>query len=700
MHSTKSAKNLFTSISFFLFVNSVILAQEAEVPFTEHFGQKVYHPYLWLEDIESDTVQSWLDEQNNFKNQYFLKGDYNKMNSSLLMDESNYHRKTEKYEFQIDVEGYYPPRLMVSSRINGENLWPLVDCEDLKVSASDFPEIADFEIDEEMDLVVVAVSHSGSDWLELLVYSIFDRSLKYKLEGVRNTTLIMKDGGFYYQKADIHGEGVNAYGVNDRIVYHKFFNDPDDDHLVFSSQDKSSEKSFYFINPPKSDWAFVFHDFQQGSRWYEAITAVNLTENAYETQPFVLYNSPVKLTFDFVRIEDDAVYFRTDMISPTYQLLKFNLNTINDYEVVVDSYKEVLNESTYLNNGFYGLEYIDRGKYFGVVVDSVSETKLTIPLVPGTSLDFAKSSDKQKAYFITKGFVNPPRGYELDLKRMTYESMGGGYDFSGNNYEIEIVQIPSGEERVPATIIYHKNKFRKNGKNPLLIDVYGGYGIIQEPTYQIQMAHLISNGGVWVIPGVRGSGILGTSWAFAGKGINKQNTIDDIIATAEYLIKEKYTNKDLLFLEGTSHGGFAVTIAGVQRPDLFKGIISNVGVYDLIRINDQSGGYSDLNKIEFGDPKDSASFQSRLKLSSIHNLKPNTQYPAFLMISGANDSRIPIHQSYRFLAGLQDNSTNQLNFLHVTTGGHGMATYRYELLQLISLKFKFLYILSGYKLWH
>lgn len=699
MHLTKSVKNLFVSILFLFFIKSVVFAQGTEVPFTEHFGQKVYHPYLWLEDIESDTVQSWVKKQEDYKWEHFNKSDLKKMNSSLQWDESNYHRSTDKYFFQIEIEGYYPPELRVRSKVTGENLWTLVNCEDLKITNSDFPQIAGFEVDESMDLVVVAVTHSGSDWLDLMIYSIFDRELKYVLKGVNNPTLIMKDGGFFYQRSDFGGEGVNTYGVNARIVYHKFFTDQEDDLLVFSSQDKASEKSFYFYKPDKSDYAFVFHDFKQGSKWYKAISAINLSENAYEPKTLVLYNSPVPLTFDYVGVDGDYVYFRTDMLNPSYQLLKFNINAINSYEIIVDAYREILNEVTYLKQGYFGLEYIDNGAYFGAVVDSLGTTKLTIPLVKGSGLDFSSRGGENKASFYTQGYHLTPRAYELDLKRMTFESMGGGYDFSGVNYETEIVEVESGDVKIPVTIIYNKTKFKKNGQNPVLINVYGGYGVVNEPRYQIDMVYFISNGGVFVVPGVRGGGILGTNWAFAGKGLNKQNTIDDIISTSEYLIDNKYTNSEMLFLEGTSHGGFAVTIAGVQRPDLFKGIISNVGVYDLIRINDQSAGYSDTNKTEFGDPQDSVSFISRLKLSSLHNLEAGVEYPAFLMISGANDSRIPIHQAYRFMAGLQENSTNDLNFLHVTTGGHGMASYPYEQLQLISLKFKFLHILSGYKFW-
>lgn len=139
--------------------------------------------------------------------------------------------------------------------------------------------------------------------------------------------------------------------------------------------------------------------------------------------------------------------------------------------------------------------------------------------------------------------------------------------------------------------------------------------------------------------------------------------------------------------------------AGIQRPDLFKGIIANVGVFDLIASSNKNVGYHQLNREEYGNSTDSLGFLNRLKLSPIHNLKKGVNYPSFLIITGSNDTRVSPSQSYRFLAALNSKSENPLNFLHLTNGGHNIVQLPMERLKIMSLKFKFLWLHTGYKFW-
>lgn len=72
-------------------------------------------------------------------------------------------------------------------------------------------------------------------------------------------------------------------------------------------------------------------------------------------------------------------------------------------------------------------------------------------------------------------------------------------------------------------------------------------------------------------------GEYGEEWHRQGMRHNKQNVFDDFAAAGEWLIKNQYTSRDYLTINGRSNGGLLVGTSSNQRPDIFGASLANVG---------------------------------------------------------------------------------------------------------------------------
>ena len=664
---------------------------------TEHFGEQIKHPFTWLEE-NSDQSYSWLKEQDKRKFEVFKPSDFKKFDYKFRFSPNQRPKSTDNHTGFIKQGAVGPPNMYVISSLHGGKTRLLFKTENHAINQYDQPNIEEYWISDTRNILIAAISHSGSDWLEFLIYDLVSFELKNKIDGIIRPWILQTTNGFYYERYDSPLDSVYSLRNNQRIAHHTFGQDLDEDKWIFANQDRTSIRSFRFTRIGKTKKLCIFHPYRSKRGWRHAISFIDL-ENPFErSKPFFLYESEVLITFDLLLYHDENLYFRTNLFHPNYEIVKFNTSAINDYEVLVEAFDEILVDASYLGKKHFGLTYLQSGKYSGYISNFSGELVLALPVQDGSGLFFYM--EDEEPYFDLTNFHLQPQRFSINLKTLKTKLSDSKEYKSTESYKVEVKSFTADNGvQIPLYVLYHKKKVKKDGKSPALIRVYGGYGLVDHPSFEWYNRFFIDNGGVLIFPGVRGSGAKGTEWALAGRGAKKQNTIDDIISTAEYLIKEKYTNPKMLFLEGGSHGGFAVASAGIQRPELFKGIIAKAGVYDLIRLTDQSVGHAELNRVEFGDPSDSLAFSSRLKLSPIHNLRKGVKYPSFLLLTGTNDTRVVPANTYRFMESLNRKSINKLNFLHTTNGGHAIATYPYEMLQLMSFKFSFLAIHTDYKFW-
>jgi prolyl oligopeptidase len=184
----------------------------------------------------------------------------------------------------------------------------------------------------------------------------------------------------------------------------------------------------------------------------------------------------------------------------------------------------------------------------------------------------------------------------------------------------------------------------------------------------------LDQGGVYALANIRGGGEYGEEWHKAGNLTKKQNVFDDFLAAAEYLIGNHYTSPQHLAIQGASNGGLLMGAALTQRPDLFRAVVAQVGIYDMLRVElDPNGAF---NTTEFGTVKDLDQFKALYAYSPYHHVMDGTKYPAVLLTSGDNDGRVNPWQSRKMAARLQEaNKSDHPILLRTTsTAGHGIGT--------------------------
>ena len=203
---------------------------------------------------------------------------------------------------------------------------------------------------------------------------------------------------------------------------------------------------------------------------------------------------------------------------------------------------------------------------------------------------------------------------------------------------------------VPLDILRRKST-RLDSRNPVLLTVGGAMGQGATPDFDAARRVWLDRGGVIAVATLRGGVEPGEAWRADGVRLHKQNTFDDFIAAAEYLVKRGYTQPALLGARGRGDGALVMGAALTQRPELFRAVVSAAGRYDMLRFERDAAGEYDAP--EFGSVKDRAQFDASFAYSPLRAVRDGGNYPAVLLMAGERDGRVNPAHSRKMAARLQ-----------------------------------------------
>ena len=273
--------------------------------------------------------------------------------------------------------------------------------------------------------------------------------------------------------------------------------------------------------------------------------------------------------------------------------------------------------------------------------------------------------------------------YDMDAKSQTLLKRTEVIGYDPAKYKSERMFVTAADgAKIPVALVYRKDLDPKK-KNPLLLYAYGSYGSSIPDSFNSNRFSLLDRGMVYAIAHIRGGGEMGKEWHEAGRMMAKKNTFTDFIAVAEHLVKEGYTSKEKLAIQGGSAGGLLVGAVVNMRPDLFKAALAYVPFVDVINtMSDATLPLTTQEYIEWGNPADKEAYLYMKSYDPYSNIEKK-KYPAMLVRTSLNDSQVGYWEAAKWVAKLRTLKTDDNPLLlRVNMGaGHGGASGRYDKLK-------------------
>jgi len=332
------------------------------------------------------------------------------------------------------------------------------------------------------------------------------------------------------------------------------------------------------------------------------------------------------------------------------------------------------------------------------VFDLAGHERGTVPIEDISSVNELVRHKGDELLFESQSYVTPPAWYRFDPGSEKVTRTALRYKAAADYGDVQVVRefaTSKDGTKVPLNIISRKGT-KLDGDNPTVLYGYGGFDVSLTPAFSVRLRPLLDHGFVYVIANLRGGGEFGEEWHRAGNLTHKQNVFDDFAAAAHFLIDHKYTNPARLAIEGGSNGGLLMGAALTQHPELYRAVVSYVGLYDMLRVELHPNGA--FNVTEFGTVKELDQFHALYAYSPYHHVVDGTQYPAVLFLTGDNDPRVDPANSRKMTARLQASGTKQPILLRTSSSsGHGVGTALSEQIAEDADVFAFLFEQLGVK---
>ncbi len=649
------------------------------------FGTTIQDPYRGLENAKDPAVVAWSDAENAMARK-LLDGDPQRTKIgarvSALMGEASpqWNDVVAKKGVVFALERRPPkqqPYLVVMASLEGvDKERVLVDPNALDATGG--TSIGWFVPSPDGKKVAVALAKGGAEHGDVHVYDVATgkdgKDSVEQAEGSGDGSCLAwkSDGsGFYYTHAAREANAPKD-GVYQRIYFHKLGTTTNDKDVLAVGKDSPRIAQWELESSDDGKVTMARMEYGDGDAWDQWILGANGQWKEVATKEEGVKTMKVG--------PSGELYLLASKDAPRRKILKTTVAapSLAKAEVLIAEGPNVIDGFLPTKSRIYVVE--GTGGPSKIVAYPMTKGKpgpaAPIATPDVSTIEAVVSLGGDDVAFASESFTQPRAWYRIAGKdgAVTKSALASttNADFSNVDVVRETCKSKDGTD-VPLTILKPKN-VKMDGTNPTLLWGYGGFGIVIAPRFQAYRLAWLEQGGIYAVANIRGGGEKGETWHTGGNLTNKQNGFDDFYACAKHLTEAKYTSKDRLAIEGGSNGGLLMGAELTQHPDAFKAVVARVGIFDMLRVeNDPNGTF---NVSEYGSTKDKAQFTALAAYSPYQNVKDGTAYPATMFMTGANDPRVAPYHSRKMVARLQEATSSAAPILLRTSAntGHGIGS--------------------------
>ncbi len=657
----------------------------------DYFGTKVSDPYRWLEDENSAQTRQWVEDENKVTFAYLDTIPYRAQLKARLEKLLNYPRvgapqRRGEWFFFTKNDGLQNQSVYYMQQgLAGK---PEVLIDPNKLSADGTSVLGTFSLSKDGKYLGYGISQGGSDWSNVYVMEVATRkTLPDKLEWLKASGVSwLGDEGFFYSRypAPEKGKEMTTRNEFQAVYFHKVGTAQTADELVY--EDKEHPQRFHNVSVTEDQRFAILSVSDRGTgKRGNAIFFRDLTSPDKIFKPIVAEVGDD--SFSVIDSFGGRFLIKTDHGAPNDKVVLYDPHT-GAWSDVLPEKPEPLEIANTVGGKLFATYLKDvTTRAYVYSLDGKLENEIVLP-GPGTSGGFGGRNDDKFVFYSFTSLNVPPSIYKYDIATKK-SSLFRSVDipgFKSSDFETQQVFFTSKDgTRVPMFLV-HKKGLKLDGNNPTLLYGYGGFNITTNPNFNALRIALLEQGFVYASANIRGGGEYGEKWHEAGTKLKKQNVFDDFIAAAEYLIKSKITSPNKLAIHGVSNGGLLVGAVANQRPELFKAVIQQAGVMDMLRFHKFTIGWNwaaDYGSVNANE----AEFKALYAYSPIHNIRMGTHYPATLITTADHDDRVVPAHSFKYAATLQaaQAGDNPVLIRIDTKSGHGASNTTKQLEQTTDL---------------